>query len=59
MSKKQAMKPAKISLYGKPIKMTPKISLFAADRKSKFYKPVVSFWPNTEEETDDRLPENK
>ena len=47
----------KISLYGKQIKMLPKISLFAA--KKPTIKTGTHFWPEDKETTDDGLPESK
>lgn len=47
----------KISLYGKRIKMLPKISLF--DAKKPTIKTGVNFWPENKEEADDGLPATK
>jgi hypothetical protein len=48
----------KISLYGKKIEMLPKISLFKPDKKNPL-KAGVKFWPETEDQTDDELPESQ
>jgi hypothetical protein len=48
----------KLSMYGKPIKMIPVIKLF--DKKDQpNLKAGLKFWPEPEEDTDDRLPESK
>lgn len=46
----------KVALYGKPIKMLPKVRL--TENKSKSLKSGLKFWPQPEEEKDDRLPES-
>jgi len=45
----------KLSLYGKPLKMLPKVSVGTG--KPKSVKSGLKFWPQPEEEKDDRLPE--
>lgn len=47
----------KISLYGKPIKMLPKVGLFEA--KKPTIKSGVNFWPEDKEKADDGLPATK
>lgn len=59
MSRKIPITPKKISLYGKPIKMLPKVSLNTPPDKQQKCMPVVNFWPDSKEENNDRLPENE
>jgi hypothetical protein len=48
----------KLSLYGKPIKMLPEVRLFAKKDKNTL-RPGLKFWPDPEENTDDKLPESE
>lgn len=48
----------KISLYGKKLKMTPKIKLFGPDKKNNM-KSGVKFWSDPKEKPDDELPKSK
>lgn len=48
----------KLSLYGKPLKMLPEIELFKSSAK-KPLRAGVKFWPEPEEDKDDKLPESK
>lgn len=47
----------KLVLYEPPIKMLPKISLLTPPHKNA--KTGLTFWPESKEQTDDRVPESE
>jgi hypothetical protein len=57
MIKPHALYGKKIALFGKPVKMLPQVRL--TTKKVKSLKPGLQFWPQPEENKNDRLPESE